>query len=137
VQLSLSKLLSAGGSALLLNGEREPREESRSAAKRGDLLAGAGRGQQAGWVVEDAGSKKKRRLRTHRLWGWGNRGDTFKSRRGKIQMRKQYKWKLSYDSCRGRERKREEQSEDLQEGGEYFKVFPCHEPLRKQQVTGG
>lgn len=62
----MSKLLSAGGSAsllngaLLLNGEREQREESRAASNRGTSSQEDQRGWQTGGMVEDVGSMKKR-----------------------------------------------------------------------------
>lgn len=41
--------------------------------------------------MENTGSTKKRRLRKHRLQRWGNRGDTFRSRRRKIQIKEKKK----------------------------------------------
>lgn len=85
----MSKLLSAGGSAsllngaLLLNGEREQREESRAAANRGTSSQEDQRGWQTGGMVEDVGSMKKRTVMAGMRKKNGR--NTLKRRRGKIQ----------------------------------------------------
>lgn len=86
----MSKLLSAGGSAsllngaLLLNGEREQREEPRAASNRGTSSQEDQRGWQTGGMVEDVGSMKKRTVMAGmRKKKYGR--NTHKRRRGKIQ----------------------------------------------------
>lgn len=76
--------------------------------------------------MENTGSTEKRRLRKHTLQR--RRSREFRSRRRKIQIRKK-KGNFHYDCCRGKERG--EKSEGLHEGEEYFKVFPCHECIKK------